>query len=70
MQDGMQGAAPTAGTAHPAAPDGVLDGVREAARLSVAPMMDWTDFIYKTETCNAECALDVLVLIAEFRALA
>ncbi|WP_276310555.1 tRNA dihydrouridine(20/20a) synthase DusA [Paracoccus endophyticus] len=43
MQDGMQAAAPTARTAHPAAPDGALDGVREAARLSVAPMMDWTD---------------------------
>jgi hypothetical protein len=40
------------------------------ARLSVAPMMDWTDFLSKTITCKAPCALDVPVLIAEFRALA
>lgn len=39
-------------------------------RLSVAPMMDWTDFIYKTMPCKAPCALDVPVLIVKFRALA
>lgn len=39
MQDGMQATTPAGGATHPAAPD----VVRDAARLSVAPMMDWTD---------------------------
>jgi hypothetical protein len=46
------------------------DRVGATCRLSVAPMMDSTDFIKKTMSCKAACALDVPVLIAEFRALA
>lgn len=41
-----------------------------AARLSVAPMMDWILFSFKSVSCSLSCAIHVHALIAKFRGLA